>query len=132
MGATPDRIMRMLRWANIASLLIYARPNTSDTADWLEAAARANIRGARSHTLSTEAAANAQQEARRSPATEAGSSSTTTAQPSAQSRATRPPPPPPPGRPAAPAPPPPSGQEQQNRGPDETGREGTSQDGASG
>jgi hypothetical protein len=61
MGATSDRIMRMLRWANINSLLIYARPNASDTADWLEAAARANIHGARSHTIAAEAQANALQ-----------------------------------------------------------------------
>jgi hypothetical protein len=60
MGATPDRIMRMVRWANIASLLIYARPNAADTADWLEAASRAVIHGARSHTLASEAAANGQ------------------------------------------------------------------------
>jgi hypothetical protein len=60
LGASSDRILRMLRWASVKSLLVYARPNASDTANWLEAAGSATIHGARTHTLADAAAHGSQ------------------------------------------------------------------------
>jgi hypothetical protein len=50
-GASPERIMMMLRWSSVASLLVYCRPNASTVAGWVESAASASIDAVRANTL---------------------------------------------------------------------------------
>jgi hypothetical protein len=51
MGATPDRIMMMLRWSSVASLLVYCRPNVTTVSSWVHTAASAHIDAVRANTL---------------------------------------------------------------------------------
>ena len=50
-GATAERIMMMLRWSSIASLLVYCRPNASTVSSWVHTAASADIDAVRASTL---------------------------------------------------------------------------------